>query len=87
MKKTLQEVREYINEGVYDPGIFKAFFLAGGPGSGKTFVTKQVCFRFKIVNSDIQFEKFKKSKLSLKCQMKKNTLEYIRTGKSKGICR
>ena len=38
MKKTLQEVREYINEGVYDPGIFKAFFLAGGPGSGKTFV-------------------------------------------------
>ena len=29
MKKTLQEVREYINEGVYDPGIFKAFFLAG----------------------------------------------------------
>ena len=40
MKKTLQEVREYINEGVYDPGIFKAFFLAGGPGSGKTFVTQ-----------------------------------------------
>src|SRR5210317_1973922 len=39
MKKTLDEIRQYINEGVYDPGIFKAFFLAGGPGSGKTFVT------------------------------------------------
>jgi len=40
MKKTLDEIRQYINEGVYDPGIFKAFFLAGGPGSGKTFVTQ-----------------------------------------------
>ena len=27
-------------EGVNDPGIFKAVFLAGGPGSGKTFVVK-----------------------------------------------
>ena len=26
---------EAINEGVYDKNIFKAFFLAGGPGSGK----------------------------------------------------
>ena len=25
-------------KGVYDPGIFKAIFLAGGPGSGKSFV-------------------------------------------------
>ena len=29
---------DVINEGVYDPGIFKAIFLAGGPGSGKSFV-------------------------------------------------
>ena len=29
-----------LNEGLYDPNIFKAFFLAGGPGSGKTFVTR-----------------------------------------------
>ena len=33
---------QHINEGVYDPGIFKAFFLAGGPGSGKSFVTSRV---------------------------------------------
>jgi len=26
---------QYLQEGVYDPGIFKAYFLAGGPGSGK----------------------------------------------------
>ena len=24
-----------LNEGVYDQGIFKAVFLAGGPGSGR----------------------------------------------------
>ena len=30
--KSLKE--EYLQEGVYDPGIFKAYFLAGGPGSG-----------------------------------------------------
>jgi len=36
--KTFKEMKAFITEGVYDPGIFKAFFLAGGPGSGKTFV-------------------------------------------------
>ena len=29
-----------MKEGVHDPGIFKAVFLAGGPGSGKTYVAK-----------------------------------------------
>ena len=29
-------------EGVNDKGIFKAVFLAGGPGSGKTYVVKQL---------------------------------------------
>ena len=69
MKKTLKEVREYINEGVYDPGIFKAFFLAGGPGSGKTFVTSSAFAGtgLKLVNSDIKFERdLKKANLSLK---------------------
>jgi hypothetical protein len=27
-------------EGVYDKNIFKAIFLAGGPGSGKYYVAK-----------------------------------------------
>jgi len=69
MKKTLDEIRQYINEGVYDPGIFKAFFLAGGPGSGKTFVT-QTAFAgsgLKLVNSDNAFEKgLRKANLSIK---------------------
>ena len=69
MKKTLDEIRQYINEGVYDPGIFKAFFLAGGPGSGKTFVTKSAFSGtgLKVVNSDSVFERgLKKVNLSLK---------------------
>ena len=69
MKKTLNEIRQYINEGVYDPGIFKAFFLAGGPGSGKTFVTASAFggTGLKVVNSDAAFERgLKQANLSLK---------------------
>lgn len=45
-------------EGVYDPGIFKAFFLAGGPGSGKSYVTNKVTsgMNLKLINSDKAFE-------------------------------
>ena len=58
-----------LNEGLYDPGIFKAFFLAGGPGSGKSFVTASAFAGsgLKLVNSDLAFEKdLKKAGLSLK---------------------
>ena len=46
-------------EGVYDPNIFKAFFLAGGPGSGKSFVVRKTTggLGMKVVNSDTAFEK------------------------------
>ena len=63
----------YIEEGVHDPGIFKAFFTAGGPGSGKSYVAgqggmggtkkgKQMMspFGLKIVNSDPMYEKLLK---------------------------
>ena len=48
-----------LQEGVYDPNILKAFFLAGGPGSGKSYVVKRTTggLGMKIVNSDVQFEK------------------------------
>ena len=44
----------YLVEGVNDPGIFKAVFLAGGPGSGKDFVMDQVLSPLGLVevNSD-----------------------------------
>ena len=50
--------RFIIREGLYDPGIFKAFFLAGGPGSGKTYVNSKITpgLGLKNVNSDTAFE-------------------------------
>ena len=47
-----------LQEGVYDPNIFKAFFLAGGPGSGKSYVVARTTamFGMRIVNSDDVFE-------------------------------
>lgn len=43
-----------LSEGLHDPGIFKAIFMAGGPGSGKDFVLKKVTgnFGFVEVSSD-----------------------------------
>ena len=51
-----------LQEGLLDPHIFKAFFLAGGPGSGKSFVVRKTTggTGLRIVNSDDMFEKYLK---------------------------
>ena len=36
------KLMDLLTEGVYDKGIFKAVFMAGGPGSGKTFMAGQL---------------------------------------------
>ena len=53
--KTFQQIQE----GVYDPNIFNAIFLAGGPGSGKSYVVRKTTggLGMKIVNSDDIYEK------------------------------
>ena len=51
---------DFLSEGVNDPAIFKAVFLAGGPGSGKSFIVGKTAlstFGFRVVNSDKSFEK------------------------------
>jgi len=60
---------EMITEGVDDPGILKCIFLAGGPGSGKSYIAKEIfgvgksvtssvsAGGLKLVNSDMAFEK------------------------------
>ena len=51
--------QQFIDEGVNDPAIFKAIFLAGGPGSGKSFIvgkTGLTSMGYKVVNSDDAFE-------------------------------
>jgi len=69
-----QIIREtLLQEGVYDPGIFKAVFMAGGPGSGKSHTAKKIfgadpaaatetstTTGLKLVNSDPAFEYFLK---------------------------
>ena len=56
--KTFQDLQE----GLQDPNIFKAFFLAGGPGSGKSYVVRSTTggTGLRIVNSDDLFEKYLK---------------------------
>lgn len=51
---------QFLDEGVNDPAIFKAVFLAGGPGSGKSFIVGRSALTahgFRVVNSDDAFEK------------------------------
>ena len=59
---------DLLNEGVNDPGIFKGIFLAGGPGSGKSYVAQQLfgipetinvsTYGLKMVNQDQELELF-----------------------------
>ena len=53
----MRDFKQYIIEGVYDPNIFKAFFLAGGPGSGKSWVSERTLsgIGLKVINSDNAF--------------------------------
>jgi len=62
------DFQQYIAEGVYDPNIFKAFFLAGGPGSGKSWVSERTLsgIGLKVINSDSVFARaLEKEKMSL----------------------
>ena len=67
---TLEEKYESLLEGINDPGVFKAVFMAGGPGSGKSLASKKLGFGtmgLRDVNSDTSFEKgLKQAGLSLK---------------------
>lgn len=59
-KQIMQSFKTYLVEGVNDPAIFKAVFLAGGPGSGKSFVVGKTALQqlgFKLINSDNAFER------------------------------
>ena len=82
--KTFQELQE----GLYDPNIFKAFFLAGGPGSGKSYVAKKTTggTGLKMVNSDPAFENMlKKAGLSLKMPPEEFERKEVVRGKAKAV--
>jgi len=64
-----QEEHVPLIEGVDDPGVLKCVFMAGGPGSGKSYVAGELfavtprfrasfsTYGLKLVNSDVAFEK------------------------------
>lgn len=68
--KIFKTFESFLQEGVNDPGILKAFFMAGGPGSGKSYVASELFSLpkdeelnsvsydngLKLVNSDKAFE-------------------------------
>lgn len=77
-------------EGVNDPGIFKAVFLVGGPGSGKSYVADQLFgfngamfssrFGLRLINSDTAFEKFMhQAGISLKALAEPEVLARVNT--------
>jgi len=56
---SVDKFKDFIDEGVNDPGIFKAIYMAGGPGSGKSYVAFNVIPKssgLKTINSDDLFE-------------------------------
>jgi len=58
-QKVTLATEDAIEEGINDPNIFKAIFLAGGPGSGKGFVYNQTMADkpgLKVVNPDLAYE-------------------------------
>ena len=82
--KTLYDLQE----GLYDPNIFKAFFLAGGPGSGKSYVVKRTTggTGLKLVNQDEPFEYLlKKAGLSLKMPPEESERKEVQRQRSKDI--
>ena len=77
-----------LQEGLYDPNIFKAFFLAGGPGSGKSYVVKKTTggTGLKSVNSDEAFEHLlTKAGLSLKMPPEEFERKEVQRARAKEI--
>jgi hypothetical protein len=75
-------------EGVYDPSIFKAVFLAGGPGSGKDFILGKIISGFGLV--EVSSDPFlthlmTKHKLDLKMPEKEAPQRDIVRGRAKNL--
>ena len=70
MPKTNIFDKEEVTEGINDPGILKVVFLAGGPGSGKSYVAGELfgipakvnvsAYGLKLVNQDKELERMLK---------------------------
>ena len=48
------KLKDLLEEGVFDKGILKAVFMAGGPGSGKSYVAGEIFGIPKKINVSIE---------------------------------
>lgn len=78
-----------IVEGIHDPAIFKAIFIIGGPGSGKSYVARQLglnALGFVNINSDVALSYLmKKSNLNLKMPPEEHDLRANARARAKDL--
>ena len=74
-------LRQLLAEGVYDKGILKAVFMAGGPGSGKSYVASQLFGIPKKVNVSVSGLKSVNSDTEFEALLRKYGFETFGTGK------
>lgn len=79
-----------LQEGINDPGLFKAVFLAGGPGSGKDYILNQTLagHGMQEINQDLAFEYLlKKNNLDPKMPDSERAVRDIVRGKAKNMAK
>ena len=74
-------LKQLLTEGVFDKGILKAVFMAGGPGSGKSYVAGQIFGIPKKVNVSVSGLKTVNSDTEFEALLKKYGFETFGTGK------
>jgi len=77
----LVKLKQLLEEGVFDKGILKAVFMAGGPGSGKSYVAQEIFGIPKKVNVSVSGMKTVNSDSEFEFLLKKYGFETFGTGK------
>jgi len=77
----LVNLKQLLVEGVFDKGILKAVFMAGGPGSGKSYVASQIFGIPKKINVSVSGLKTVNSDTEFEFLLKKYGFETFGTGK------
>jgi len=77
----LVKLKQLLEEGVFDKGILKAVFMAGGPGSGKSYVAGEIFGIPKKINVSVSGLKTVNSDTEFEFLLKKYGFETFGTGK------
>ena len=75
------KLKQLLTEGVFDKGILKAVFMAGGPGSGKSYVAGEIFGIPKKINVSVSGLKTVNSDTEFEFLLKKYGFETFGTGK------